>query len=471
MIPNYPDAGSQSDEVALVLPDAGITVDRWESYSVDSDFLSATDSWHFQTAGRNLSPAIVAALYCGARVLFQINGKTQGGGFIDLVDTHDSRDGGLVYTIQGRDCFSPVVDSGADPILFSFSEEQTLDAVIYKIFGQFGFTDPSQFVISNDANRTIMTGVRTTTKKGKLLKATKVAQQLQPYPGEGCFAYLTRFLHRFGLWCWPSADQSQVIVGVPAFDQPTAYSIIRKSDGSRSNVISGGVREDSTDQPSAIVATGATYGSSTPRVGIKVLLVNELTGVVVSREQVSTLGSVYNAKTGQVTDLTETAVTLSPTPANIGLSTRYPDAFYPPVRPQFAAYLGNLAREDPVSRPYFLHDDEAKTLDQLLRFAYKELSLRQQRMWTASYEVEGHTQGASKSPWAVDTMVAVNDDSGRGFASPMYVRGRTFEKSRGRGTTTKLRLVLPYTIDFGGTITSGNGTPGTVNIPEIFIEG
>lgn len=465
MIPGYPDAGSQSDELVLVLPDSGITIDRWESYSFDSDFLTPTDSWHFVTSGKNLSPQILDALYVGARVLLQINGKTQGGGFIDLVDTHEDREAGLVYTIQGRDAFSPVVDAGADPLLYTFKGEQTLEDAVTSIFENFGF---SNFDISNDANRTVMTGLRTTSKKGKSLKATKIAQQLQPYPGETCFSYLTRFLHRFGLWCWPSADQTTVIVSTPAYDTPPSFYLVRKSDGSRSNVISGGIREDGTDQPSCILATGATYGSNQPRAGIKVVVVNELTGISVDRTQVeSEFGTSFNAKTGQLSNITQTSTQLTPIGNVLGLISRYPEAFYPPPREQFAAYLGTLAREDPVSRPMFLHDDEAKTQDQLLRFAYRELSLRQQRMWTGHYVVEGHTQGNAKSPWAVDTIVTVDDASGRGFHGPMYVRGRTFEKSRAGGTRTQLRLILPYTIDFGGPPTSGDGH----TIPTVVIVG
>lgn len=449
----------------LVLPDAGITIDRWEYYSFDSDFLSPTDSWHFATSGKNLSSRIVDNLYVGARVLLQINGKTQGGGFIDVVDTHSDPHSGVVYTIQGRDAFSPVVDAGADPLLYTFTPQQTLEDAVTTIFENFGFKN---FDISNDANRTVMTGVRTSSKKGKALKATKIAQQLQPYPGEGCFFYLTRFLHRFGLWCWPSADQSTVIVSQPAYDTPPTFHIVRKSDGSRSNVKSGGIREDGTDQPSCILATGATYGSNQPRAGIKVIVVNELTGISVDRTVVeSEFGSAFNAKTGQVTNITQTSTQLTPIGNVLGLISRYSEAFYPPPREQFAAYLGTLAREDPVARPMFLHDDEAKTQDQLLRFAYRELSLRQQRMWTGHYVVEGHTQGPAKTPWAVDTIVTVDDDAGRGFHGPMYVRGRTFEKSRGEGTRTQLRLILPHTIDFGGPPVSGDGT----TIPTVVIVG
>lgn len=440
-LPGYPDSSSLSDELVLALPDRGILIDRWISYSFNNDFLTPTDAWHFETAGKNLSPAIIDSLYCGARVQLRINGHTQASGFIDVVDTHYERGVGTVYTISGRDVFGPVVDSGADPRLYTFLPTMTLDQVIQQVFGQFGFTDPSQFVISNDANRTIQTGIKTVGAKGKPLKATKLAKQLQPQPGEGMFQYVARFLHRFGVWCWPSADGSQVIVSVPNYDSGNSFNLVRSATGLTSNIIGGGVREDATDQPSAILATGTSYGDSNAKTVLKVILVNELTGLVVD----------------QTSDSTE----MVPIGNVLGLISRYPEAKYIDPRSVFQGYLKTLGREDPIARPMFLHDEESKNIDELKAFAYRELSLRQQRMWTAQYTVAGHTQNGA--PWAVDTMVQVDDDEGRGLHGPMYVRGRTFEKSRQGGTTTKLSLVLPHTIDLGSGF--DNSVSGQVTIP------
>lgn len=427
----YPDSGSQSDTLSLTLPDSGLHVDKFTSYSFDSDFLSPADGWTFEVGGTesSLTPQLVAALRTGDRMFFKVNGKTQGGGIIDAVDARGSRGAGSTITVHGRDVFGPVVDSGADRALYTFQPSQTLEDVVKAVFSKFNFTTEDEFLISNDANRSVMTGVRTTTKKGRALKSYRINQQLQPYPAEGLFAFLTRYLHRQGLWCWPSADQSTVVVDVPHFDLPAYYSIVRKRDGSLSNVLDGGVVENATNQPSAIVATGTSGGGDVARSRYKVIYVNELTGLVVDRSSTST--------------------EMFPTPDVLDLIARHPDAVYVPPRDVFQGYLKSLARPSRSARSMFLHDDDAKDLSQLKAFARKEMSLRQQHMWLGHYVVRGHTQNGR--PWAVDTIVDVQDEEppGRGFSGPMWVRGRTFNKSRASGTTTSLRLCLPNTLEFG----------------------
>lgn len=429
----YPDPGSQSDGIVLQLPDSGQQITKFLSYAFDSDFLSPADGFHFELGGTEatLTPQLMEGIYAGAKVLFQINGRTQGGGYIDAIESDHSHSGGTVVRVHGRDVFGAVVDAGADPTLFTFQPGMTLEQAVRAVFAPFGFTQDSQFQISNDANRTLMTGVRTTTKKGKPLKARAIAKQIHPYPAEGLFAYLTRFLHRFGLWCWPSADQTQVIVDEPSYDSALAYGIVRKADGSVCNVESGGIHEDATDQPAAILATGFSGGDPNGRSRFKVLQINELTGLAVDRTSAST--------------------ELIPTPAMLSLIARNKDAKLLDLRSEFSAYLGTLAREDPQSRMMFLHDDESKSLDQLEAFVRREMSLRQRRMWTGRYMVMGHTQNGR--PWAVDTMCGVVDDfpPGRPFNGSMWVSGRCFHKARrGHGTTTEVRLSLPHTLNFSG---------------------
>jgi prophage tail gpP-like protein len=432
----FPDSGVHADQIVLTLPDSGQTITRFREYLFDSDFLEPADAWSFSIGGTGvtLDPALVESLYAGARVTFSIDGKTQGGGRIDVVDGHHGAKSGSIITVHGRDAFGPVVDDGADPTLYTFQPGMTLEQAVRLIFKDFGFTRDDQFQISNDANRSVMTGVRTTTKAGKALKARAIAKQLKPYPAEGLFAYLTRFLHRFGLWCWPSADQSTVIVDVPHFDLPPAYSLVRKADGTLSNVKDGGVKEDSTNQPSVIVATGVSGGDPSGRSRYKVIAFNELT---------------CSVTTTQVGGTTTIGASTELVPRLQALVARHQDARVLPQRPVFSAYLGTLAREDPNGRALFLHDEEAKSLDALEKFVLKELSLRQRRMWSGSYLVEGHTQGGV--PYAVDTISNVDDDfpPGRGFHGQMWLRGRTFAKSVKGGAGTALRLILPHTLDFG----------------------
>jgi len=57
-------------------------------------------------------------------------------------------------------------------------------------------------------------------------------------------------------------------------------------------------------------------------------------------------------------------------------------------------------------------------------------------------------QDGSFTPWAVDTMVDVQDDVG-GVYEPLYVLSRTFHKSRSGGTKTDLELIRRYSLDLG----------------------
>ncbi len=93
----------------------------------------------------------------------------------------------------------------------------------------------------------------------------------------------------------------------------------------------------------------------------------------------------------------------------------------------------------------YLHDDESATTEQLQCFIRRELALRQRRSLTYSVEMPGHTQNGK--PWAVDTMVTVDDDYNR-IHEDLYVLSRTFSKSRQGGTKTHLELIRPGTLEF-----------------------
>lgn len=417
------DSGATSDQVALVLPN-GANIQRFVSYSFPSDFLVPTDRWSFELAGTLYPPSVLGQIRGGAKVLFQINGKTQGGGYVDQVDVHnDGHQSGTVLRCSGRDSFGPVVDSGADPALLTFQPSATIEDVVRGVFEPFGFANVA---VSNDANLSVMTGIRTTTrKKGRPIKSTVIARKLKPYPSETCFDFVMRFLSRAGLWCWPSADQTTVIVDVPHFDMGSMFQIARKRSFDRSNVINGSFREDASNQPSMILAAGTTQGGDIPHAGMKVIVPNELTGV-----------DVDQAREGKVLTLL---------PGGLGLVSRYPSAKYFYPRDEFLGFA-TLFRNYPHARPWFVVDSHSKTIDELVKFAYKELSLKQQQMWTAHYTVEGHCQ--VHVPWAVGAMVDVDDDVGDGFHGPMWIRGRTFRKDRHGGTTTDLHLILPNTLQF-----------------------
>ena len=119
----------------------------------------------------------------------------------------------------------------------------------------------------------------------------------------------------------------------------------------------------------------------------------------------------------------------------------------PPLHPA-TSYPQMIA---PSFRTIYLHDDEAKTQAELNSFVYREMALRLRSSLHVTYTVEGHgmlAQDGSFTPWAVDTMVDVQDDVG-GVYEPLYVLSRTFHKSRSGGTKTDLELIRRYSLDLG----------------------
>ena len=125
---------------------------------------------------------------------------------------------------------------------------------------------------------------------------------------------------------------------------------------------------------------------------------------------------------------------------------KYPRAVKLPPRSAAATYVQQYT---PTFRVMYLHDDESKTQDELNNFVYRQMALQMQHGLRAHYTVYGHGQifgDGGFTPWAVNTVVDVNDEVG-GIAEPMWVLSRTFNKSRRSGTTTDLELIRLYSLD------------------------
>lgn len=414
---NRPDSG---DEVVLELPEAGLTLDTWTSYRFDSDFLEPSDGFDFQLAMDHVPSELQKALQPGAVVTLKVNGDLQATGYVDEVTYSNARGAGTELHIAGRDALAPVVDSCLDPRLH-FSESLSLGELLAKIFIEtygFYFIDPS-----NDENRDVLTGtgvlqnqtrgVRTSKKKGKVSLRTAL-HRCQPYPHEGAFAFAARVAQLHGIWLWPTADGHGVIAGQPDFSQAPSFHLTRTEDGVN-NILEGRVTRNGRDQPSIIVATGFGGGADFAHTTLKSKCINEITGLGDDDLPTDAVSKVFSAYDD----------------APQILATAHPDR------------SNRFARN--MARPMFLHSDEAKTQDQLDLFVLREMALRQRHAITAEYTVKGHTQNGK--PWAVDTIVDVQDDRCN-LHGPMWVGRRTFTKSRSQGTQTRLSLILPHTMSF-----------------------
>jgi prophage tail gpP-like protein len=432
------DQNPEDDGIVLLLEDGKgppVELSTFKEYTFTSNFLTPTDGFSFVVGDEALNKSIRDGIFVGQKVSLKIGGYVQAGGYIDKTPIKSSRKGGTEITISGRDWLSAAVDAHVDPE-FRFSAQATLDDIIVTCFGPYGFGGINQIQTDDAANRNIITGQRLgeqTSKKGKPLKSFQL-HQLKPWPREGVFEFCSRLSQRFGLWIWPSADGLDLFVSEPDFTQKPIYDIIHKiGDASGANYESGELVPDASEQPAIIVATGIGGGGSQPATGMKVLIINELFGVEVKTTSTATADIVaISSRTDD--DFNAEYVRQ--------IIQAHPEATVLPTRNEF---LQLPMMDRAIPRVMYLHDDECKTPQQLEFYARRELALKQQHAFTATFTFERHTLGGV--PWCVNAIANVDDDT-LGLHNRMWVLERTFHKARGGGTTTTVKCILPFTLLF-----------------------
>jgi prophage tail gpP-like protein len=405
----------EKEQITLRLMEAGVELKNWISYKFIDHFLNPSDSWSFKIGDPLIDDTTANALVPGNSIQLSINGTVQSTGIIDSVERKATRTGGLEWNIAGRDKLGQANDSNADPTLQIKPQQTALD-LLKMYLGPFGWPNDSDYVIDNADNRAVMTnqkrGIKLTKKKGRPVKSV-VLHQLKPYPKEGCFEFVARILQRQGLWVWPTADGSQIVVGTPDFEQDPICRIIRQKGGFN-NILDGTVRFDATDQPNIIIAEGSGGGGEWGHSRLRTIMANPTT--------------FYRG-----------AELYAP------VFAKFKDAKYLPSKHSFYTVMYT-----PTVRILYLHDDESHTQQELDNFVYREMALRTRKSLTVHYTMEGHGQllpDGSFVPWTVDTVVDVQDDVG-GVHEPMWVLSRTLNKSRGSGTTTDLEMIRLYSLEF-----------------------
>lgn len=406
------------NELELFLPAVGRSITKWSEYKFNSHFLTPTDGWSMTVESDKLDPVFEDGLITGARVQLRVEGCTQATGFIDSIERSASRDGGVIWSIEGRDLLGQAVDAGIDPRT-QFKETENLADMLRRVYAPFGWPEDSQFVIDAAADQQIKTG-RPAKKRPSLAKHPRKSKlpQLRPNPNEGAHDFATRVAKRFGLSIWPSADGRTLIVGKPYFEQEPSYRLIRRRYGSReNNILTGTARFDISEQPSFIVADGFSGGGSFGKGKIKCIAVNP----------------------ALLTDLDAMAA----------LQAEHKTATVLVFKTQDGVPVSFSPQRSPTAKPLYLHDENSKTQEQLEEFTRREMMTRVRKSMTWSGSVAGHGQsmdGGPLVPWAVDTVVDVQDEV-TGVIEPMWVLSRTFTKSRSAGTRTELELIRLYSLE------------------------
>lgn len=417
-----------------------VVLDTWKSYSFNSHFLTPTDGWSFTLGDEEVTDDLRIAIAPRQKVTLSINGSVVGSGIVDKVTTKASRHGGTEITIDGRDVFSPLVDSGIDPRL-QFKESQSLFDVLSDVFGPFGFPPESllDYTATGTDNDPILSsfnhGIKTS-KKGKLSKDWKL-HQLKPNAHESAMGFAHRISQRFGLWLWPSTDGAHVMIGTPSFDQEPAVRLVHKkgADGVRNNILSSSLVQNGGAQPSIIFASGFTTGGENALDNFTICVVNPFI-----QTNLSKILAAY-PKTVPL-DLSYLGPKFSGTGVTTSDAARADD--------QSLRNSTGIGFVDTNARPLFLHDEEAKDIDQLTAFLKRELASRMHKAFVYQCEVEGHEsldKDGNKTPWKVGMTVAVDDDIAN-VQQTLWVLSRTFTKSRTGGTKTQLELIVPHTLEF-----------------------
>ncbi len=418
----YTPSQSETEEISLELVEANLRITNFTEYSFNSHFLTPTDGFHFAIGDEALSDEMKAALKPGVKVQLALNGTVQATGYIDSIEVSASRGSGTVWHVEGRDAFAQAVDSNADPTL-SLKDGQSLAAVLQDLFAPFGWSEPEQFDISNEADvdlksNSFRSKTRRSDAKGFSKRAIKDYQvhQTRPYPREGVFEFASRLSQRHGLWIWSTSDGKKIIVSEPNFTQAPRMSLLRNTRGT-TNVLDGSVKFDVSDQPTAIIADSYSRGGEFGPGRVKTIFLNAAV---------------------ESTDTSEPSY------------QKYVNAGAKLVKIELIPEASVM--KVPRHRVLYLHDDESATQQHLESFVIREMALLQRKSLTAHFTVEGHGQETPDGHliWTPDTTVKVIDEVS-GLEETLYVLSRTFNKSRSNGTTTALELIRLNTLVFSDT--------------------
>lgn len=207
------------DNVRFVLED-GSTLREWDTYSVNSDFLTPTDGWSVRMNGIDYN----AQIQPDSKLQMWIDGQLQLTGIVDSISTTSDLSGGTTIEIQGRDILRPLCKANIRP---DFRVKGlTLVQMVEQVCALY-YRDPPTIFFDQAANREVM-GIKAGYRpKDRKSSTQKVIDYCQAHPNEGAFEFVSRNLRRFGLWLWATADGS-LVVGGPTYEQEPAYRITRR---------------------------------------------------------------------------------------------------------------------------------------------------------------------------------------------------------------------------------------------------
>lgn len=419
----------------MLLEESGEYVSQGiKSYSIDSDYMTATDGWEFVVYDDE-DPAGLRSKFAPLQpVTLYVDGHPQVTGRIDAIETESADSSAL--RVSGRDYIADLVDGTADPSI-RFSKGSTVADALTKVCAPYGI---DTIIGDNNLNRNLLTG-KVPFGEGPPIdfKAAKLSD-FKVSDNTGCWQVISNIAARHGFTVQPIVGESNgartaLILSHPEYRQDPIGSLTRPG-----NVIAAMAKRDYSRVPTVTVARGHTstarvkYSKGTVEIstfkgggslGVIALAVPSVR-IEIDLERTVTTTKRATVATGELSTSPEISATVT---------GRVFEKRNDPKSPE--------PLDGKLYRPAFYSDKEARTIDELEHGVRKMVSERLRDTLTYEATVRGHRDPDTDAVYAVDTILEVADGI-EGISERMWVKRRTFTNGPD-GPKTKLQLIRPET--------------------------
>ncbi len=365
----------------------GETVVVAESYEVHQGILNQPAAFSLRLGHGDVVRTLAALYPPHTRFELSIGNVLQQTGYTDGYEL-SSASNATEITIRGRDNLAQLHDAYVTADV-SYTN-LTFAGLVEQVIAASGYEDWTLF-LSNESNRSALAGVGVQqTKATRDPKSTSAGAQkaLQAKVGERRYHFLTRVLATAGFFLWCAGDGS-FILSEPNANQRPVSQIVRKR-GSTRNLVS---------------VTHARHVNDTAH--------RYSEAIVYARGG----GRSFNRQKAK-------------------------GAF------EDSEMLGWGITQ----RPFVVRDGNVTNIEQAEFYARRQLADGRRSGWALEYTVTGHTTTAlsgGRAVWTPDTVVSVDDDE-FGIRADLWLESVAFQRAESGGTTTRLRLMRPEDLIFGG---------------------
>jgi prophage tail gpP-like protein len=362
-------------------------------WSIDSSFLTATDSWTMSVIDNRPLPR----WYELQPVELYVDGRLQ---LIGRVDTTDRGGEGHIVKLQGRDYLADMAECNVDPTV-TFKAGTTLETAILTACAPLGITS----IVDPYERNQERTGK--TPKRGQPLTKKQITDA-KPEPGASIFSWCNRLAARYGYTIQPGNKRTELVLQRPTYGGGPVGRIVRQRSNLSANVLRANAARNYGSVP--------TYFLGAARQGT-------------SKEQ-----RTNNRKNWDLNEVVRTFASeeLQTIVWNGTVAGR--------MFPKGNREQGSTAQ---LYRLRHFRDKDSKNAEQLAGAAARMIAGALKELLRYSVTLRGTNDPITGAVWSYDCEVEVDDDLAR-VSEILWVAGRKFSSSQG-DVTTELECWRPRT--------------------------